>query len=73
MKNPDPKTKDQILREMKEMKSLEESTCGFYQTIAKSPEIVDEKVKTAFDLIQADERKHAAILQKIIFLVENNL
>ncbi|MFA6588447.1 MAG: hypothetical protein WCT08_05255 [Patescibacteria group bacterium] len=68
-----PKTKTQIIQEFQEMRGLEESTCGFYKTIALSPEIQDEEVKEIFKIIKDDEHKHAQIIDEILRIVKNNL
>ena len=69
-KNPN---KDRIGREFETMKSLELSAAELYDRIAASGETIPANVRTAFENLAKDERRHAEMVDRIINIVHNAL
>jgi len=68
--NPD---KDNIIHEFAAMKSFELSAQDLYTQIATDPDVGEQRVRTAFQTLAADERRHAELVQEIINIVSNAL
>ncbi len=65
--------KDNILREFETMKSFELSARDLYAQIAADSRVGQQKIKTAFASLAADEQRHADLVQEIIDLINDAL
>ncbi len=54
------------------MKDFEVSARDFYLKVASDSDIKSEEIKAEFKDIANDEQKHAAIVDKIIKLIDSN-
>ncbi|MBI4101684.1 MAG: hypothetical protein HY443_01830 [Candidatus Nealsonbacteria bacterium] len=72
MKNINPE-KEKLVREFKLMKEFEGWAGGFYRQVALNPRVNDKETKEIFEETARDEGRHAAIIQKLINIISNNL
>ncbi len=68
-----PQTKQRLLEEFLEMRSMEETARDYYAEIINDPRIADDNVKRVFTGIRKDEIRHIEIVDKILSLIRNNL
>jgi len=73
MPETNSQTKDNIIREFETMKGFELTARDLYTRIAADPGLGQQKVKTAFESLAADEQRHADLVQDIINIVTNAL
>ena len=66
-------TKKKLITEFLMMKDFETSARDFYLKVASDPTVKNEEVKREFRDIAGDEKKHAAIVDKIIELIQKSL
>ena len=67
------RTKKQIIAEFDAMKGVEECAYELYAKIAADPQMADEKVRSVFAAIAADEKRHIGLVQRIIDIATNQL
>lgn len=64
--------KKKLIKEFQLMKDFEVSARDFYLKVASDSDIKSEEIKAEFKDIANDEQKHAAIVDKIIKLIDSN-
>lgn len=68
----DELVKTKLIKEFSLMKDFELSARDFYLKVASDPGVTNEEAKAEFRSIAKDEQKHAAIVDNIIKLIQEN-
>ena len=66
-------SKENLINQFTQMKSLEQEAHDFYLRIINDPKVNSQEVKNAFTHIAEDEKEHVELVDYIITIIENNL